>query len=405
MASNGRLVVTCKEFPPIVVGSPVLLDNLFRAYRGKVEAVVGWEQGARVDPAFAPPCKTHYLRLRPAIVQHAAEHFKASYYLLIKQFVHWQLRRIRPAAVFAACTPDGLFFTASFLACRRLKIPFWAHMHDLWLENTPPGSFPRALAEKWEPIIFGGAAKIFCMTASQIEHYRSKYERDYDLLPHCVRADVEIPRSASVRTTDPRAKKLILYTGNVSHGMNRDALEEFVKAVDLLPRNYEVRMLTSLDVETCKAWKIYHPRIAYGWVSREESQRLAREADVLFLPLSFKNCSEHEVRTVFATKTLDYLVSGAPMLVYSPPGSFHSRSAAEDGWGCVVDRDDPEALAARLQELANDSSLRERTVAQAIAEARRRDPRRWAGLLEEEVNRLVAAASWREAALEAQADA
>ena len=102
---------------------------------------------------------------------------------------------------------------------------------------------------------------------------------------------------------------------------------------------------------------------------------------------------------------LDYLVSGAPMLVYSAPGSFHSRSAAEDGWGCVVDRDDPEALAARLQELANDSSLRERTVAQAIAEARRRDPRRWAGLLEEEVNRLVAAVSWREAALEAQADA
>ena len=77
---------------------------------------------------------------------------------------------------------------------------------------------------------------------------------------------------------------------------------------------------------------------------------------------------------VFATKTLDYLISGARILVYSPPDSFHSLSAAESGWGCVVDRDDPQALAVRLVELASDRALRERTAAGALAESRRRDP-------------------------------
>jgi glycosyltransferase involved in cell wall biosynthesis len=120
----------------------------------------------------------------------------------------------------------------------------------------------------------------------------------------------------------------------------------------------------------------------------EESRRLLREADVLFLPLSFKNCSADEVRTVFSTKTLDYLTSGVPILVYSPPDSYHSRSALEAGWGHVVQQEDTALLAGELQQLANDKTLRERTVGQALEEARRRRPRPWAESLESEVRRL-----------------
>jgi glycosyltransferase involved in cell wall biosynthesis len=388
-ARRDKLVITCITLPPLVIGSPVLLANLFRVYRGKMEGLAAWEQGARVDPAFTPPCKTHYLRLRPAILQRVVEHFKPLYYLLMKWFVYFQLRRIRPAVVFAACTLDGLFFTATFLACRRLKIPVWGHVHSLWLENTPPGSFRRRLAEKWEPVIFREADKMFCLTTPEIEHYQAKYQRVCELLPHCVRPDTEIPQSLPVRTTAPQAEKRIVYTGNVSHLMNLDAVQQFVKAVDLLPPNYQVTILASCTVEMCRAWGIYHPRIKYDWVSTDESQRLVREADVLFLPLSFKNCSQEEVRTVLSTKLLDYLVSGVPILVFSPPDSYHSRSATADGWGYVVDRDDPAALAAGLQKLANDQDLRRRTVDQALEEARRRDPRVWAGRLEEQFNRLL----------------
>jgi glycosyltransferase involved in cell wall biosynthesis len=92
---------------------------------------------------------------------------------------------------------------------------------------------------------------------------------------------------------------------------------------------------------------------------------------------------------VLSTKVLDYLLSGVPILVFSPADSHHSLSASEDGWGYVVDRDDPAALAGGLQKLANDQDLRQRLVAQALEEARRRDPRLWAGRLEEQFNRLV----------------
>ena len=141
MPSSDTLVVTCRGFPPLVVGSTVLLANLFRAYRGKLEAVVGWEEGARRIRRLRRPARRIACGSGRRSSSCAAERYKAFYYLLIKRFVYAKLRRIRPAAVFAACTPDGLFFAASFLACRRLKIPFRRHTHDLWLENTPAGGF------------------------------------------------------------------------------------------------------------------------------------------------------------------------------------------------------------------------------------------------------------------------
>jgi glycosyltransferase involved in cell wall biosynthesis len=382
--SRKKLVVTCGGFPPLVIGSPVLLANLFRAYRGDCEAVVGWEYGAMVDPAFTPPCKTHYLRFKPAILQRVVQRFKRLHCFFIKWFVYFQLRRLKPGAVFAACTPDSFFFTASFMACRRLKIPFWGHMHDLWTENTPPGGFQRGLAEHWEPIVFREADKIFCMTPAQAGYYKAKHGRECAIIPHCVPAEIRIPESLSVRTTPRHEKKQIVYTGNISRVMNLDAVREFVKAVDRLPPNYHVRILAGRDIERFKTYGVHSERIDYGWVSREQSRTLIGEADVLFLPLSFKDCSAEEVRTVFSTKTMDYLVSGVPILVYSPPDSFHSRSAKEAGWGYVVDREDPELLAQRLQELANDHGLRERTVIAALAEARRRDPHHWAKCIEEE---------------------
>ena len=104
---------------------------------------------AKVDPAFRPTCPTHFLRFRPDVLQRLMQYrLQGLFYYLAKRFVRRTLKRLRPAAVFSACTPDGIFFTASFLACRSLGIPFWGHMHDLWLENTRPGSFLQQLAER-----------------------------------------------------------------------------------------------------------------------------------------------------------------------------------------------------------------------------------------------------------------
>jgi glycosyltransferase involved in cell wall biosynthesis len=376
-----KLAVVCLCMPPTVGGSGILINNLLREYPGEVEAISGAEYGSKIDPAFRPPWKTHCLRFWPPLLQRAVDHLSRVHYFLAQRFIYSRLKMIRPAVVLAAC-PEGLYFAAAFVACRKLRIPFWGHMHDLWLENLNRDPFKRSVALYWEPIIFREAKRIFCMTEMQRDYYGAKYDREFDILPHCVPGETVVPDRMTVRTKPPGAEILVLYTGSTSQGMNLDALKGFVACIDNLPANYKIKMLTAADAEGCRRLGIYHDRIEYAWVSVAESRRLVRECDVLFLPLSFKNCRADEVRTVFATKTLDYLVSGIPILAYSPPDSFHSTSARANGWAHVVDEDNPELLARGIRELAENSAIRQRVVDCALQEARRRAPRPWAKKLE-----------------------
>ncbi len=375
-----KLVISCITLPPLVIGSTILMTNLFNSYKGPIEAIAGWEYGAKSDKNFRPPCKTHYLKL-PPFIQRIAERFPFIYFFMIQKFVKKKLSAIKPDAVFAACTPDGLFFTATFIACKQLNIPFWGHMHDLWLENTSPDSFHYKLAQKWENKISQEAEKIFCMTSTQLDYYKKKYNRSYEIIPHCVAGSMLPAARAMPKTTNPEESKTILYTGNISRTMNLDALHRFIKCIDHLPSNYKIKMLTSLNKKQCQDLGIFHKRIQYDWVSVEESRCALKEADVLFLPLSFENCSELEVKTVFATKTLDYLLSGTPILVFSPKDSYHSISARESQWGDVVDVCNEEILATRLINLASDINLRAKIVTNAYQEAERRNPQYYADRL------------------------
>ena len=329
-----KLVIVCRTMPPQIVGSAVLMRNLFEPYRGELEAIAGWEQAAKSDPDFGPICPTHYLRFWPPLLQRLMERrLHRMYFPLVVRFIRRKLQCLRPAAVFSACTPDGFFFVASFRACRRLGVPFWGHMHDLWLENTGPGDFQRRLAETWEPVIFRDADKIFCMTEAQRDHYQRKYGGSYDIIPHCVSSETEIPSEAAVKTKPVDEPVHVLYAGNISPAMNCDAMKDFAACLDLLPANYRFTMLTSASAAACRAKGLVHPRLERDWTSVAEASKRVRQADILFLPLSFKNCHDDEVRTVFATKTLDYLVSGVPILTYSPADSHHSRRRAAERLG------------------------------------------------------------------------
>jgi glycosyltransferase involved in cell wall biosynthesis len=124
-------------------------------------------------------------------------------------------------------------------------------------------------------------------------------------------------------------------------------------------------------------------RLRAQYVSREEVQRLQREAHVLVAPLSHKHGSQHEVQTVFSTKLLEYLIAGRPILVFAPPGSYHAEAAQQRGWAYVVTEDTPEALAAGIMRVVTNESLAAAVVRGAHREAEARRARYHASRLHE----------------------
>jgi len=372
-APSSLLTVVTLSFPPQVSGSTILLTNLLQHYPGEVHAIAGCDRDAKSDPSFTTPCLTSHLpfpRRFPVLWDRLRRHLPLVSYHYLQRTIQRRMRKLNPAVVFGAY-PDGVHLVAAFLAAQHLRLPFYAHMHDLWLENTQRGTAQARLAALWEPRILRRATRVLCMTEAMQEHYAKKYGIQPDLLPHCI-ADRDLDSASTALRPPQRKRPTVLFVGAVSHPMNLDALKVLAEASELLPQDYTLLFCTSLSREDLASLGVHSSRLQLQYVSRQEVQCLQGEVDVLVAPLSHKNGSPDEVRTVFSTKLLEYLIAGRPIVVFAPSDSYHATSAQKDGWGYVVTEDSPQALAGAIQQVATNTTLAASLVQGAWREAHTR---------------------------------
>ena len=373
------LTVVSPYFPPQVGGSAILLANLLSSYRGTLHAIIGYSEDQTIDPAFRIPCPIHYLplvRYMPRFYASTRRRLPMLLCQTIKIAIRRTMMNLGTKAVMGTL-PHDVYIVAAFLAARELRLPFYAHMHDLWIENTTPGTPLAKFAGWWEPLILTQATRVLCMTEAMQEHYKKKYGTHSYLLPHTI-AERDLLRIRNGIAPARAATPTVLFVGAVSPPMNLDALKVLAAASELLPQGYDLLYCTSADKPSLARLGIRSSRLRVTYITREEVQRLQSEAHVLVAPLSHKNCSTDEVKTVFSTKLLEYMVSGRPILVFAPADSYHARSAKKKGWGYVVSEDSPEALAAAIVRLVSDRALAESLVQSALWEARIRNAARYA---------------------------
>lgn len=275
--------------------------------------------------------------------------------------------------------PYGYFLVAAWLAARATGIPLHVYMHSLW-EETPPSAADRIAARLLEGRIFRDAAAVYVPTEAAAAHYRAKHAVSPRLLPHAVNpADAGPGDTPPVApgSRAPGAPRTILFTGGVYH-MNCDALAVMVRTVEkmaLAPGEPPVRLLVCApnDPASLARLGIAGERTEVRTVDTATAMRLQREADLLYLPLAFDTPWRDEIRTVFPTKAVEYLVSGRPILLHAPADCYTVEEAKRLGWAHVVDTLDPSALEAAIRRLFSEGALRDNLARGARAAARSRD--------------------------------
>jgi glycosyltransferase involved in cell wall biosynthesis len=383
-ALNGgpMLTVVSRSFPPQVSGSAILMANLLSSYAGDLHAVAGYSQSSRSDSAFLPPCPTSYLarqRILPRVYDGLLRRFPDVVCRSIRTSIQRTLAKLNTHVVLAAFPFDD-FLVATFMAARRLHLPFYAYMHDLWIENKSAGRAEAEFAKRWEPVILKRGTRVLCITEAMQKHYETKYNIKTYLMPHSIAEEDFLQAPVEIRPPG-LPKPTILFAGGVSSEMNVDSLRVLARASELLPKDYELLFCSHSDLRTLSRLGIRSSRLQIRYVSRLEVQRLQSNAHVLIAPLSHENCSKDEVRTVFSTKLLEYLVAGRPILVFAPEDSYQAESARRKGWGYVVTDNSPAALAAAIEKVIKDESLAASLVRGALKEARSRNAKRYAGQL------------------------
>jgi glycosyltransferase involved in cell wall biosynthesis len=370
------LAVVAASWPPQVSGSAILLSNLLSEYPGKVTVIAGHNEYSKSDPAFQPPCPTVRLmlgkavRLYPRVYGALKRRCPEAVSFVLRHSLYRELKQLGAGAVLAAF-PYDTYVVAAFHAARRLGVPFYVHMHDLWLENRAAETAEGRFAARWEPIILRQAERVLCMTEAMQRHYKKKYGIRTDHLPHCI-SEKDFLGSPSRIQAPQLDKPTALFVGAVSHEMNLDALQVLANASELLPPEYEMRFCTASDLATLNRKGITSSRLRVEFLSRTEVQQLQARAHVLIAPLSHRNCAVDEVRTVFSTKLLEYLISGRPIIVFGPEDSYHVESARAHGWGFPVIHNSPAELARAIERVTRDQDLAAELVQGALQEARRR---------------------------------
>jgi len=273
-----------------------------------------------------------------------------------------QLRRTRASAMLSVA--HGTYFIAAALASALTSAPLILIVHDDWVADLQRSSYLfKYIARRLFGTVLRRASHIFAVSPPMQRLLRSVYGVDAELQMPC--ADVSL-RPAGVRDTqDPMRRCRIHYSGNGVCGA--DSLEMLMELLreDRLAEyglgDWELHLYTrSFDgaVPRRVTW--------HGWVSQAELAKAVASADILFLPYSFLAAEKSFRTTSFPAKTADYLASGKPILIFSPPDSSIIEYAREFDFACIVTEPTKEALAAGIGQICGSKAYRDRLAANAL---------------------------------------
>jgi glycosyltransferase involved in cell wall biosynthesis len=274
----------------------------------------------------------------------------------------------RGADVVVGCSGNPFDLPASFLAARRLRIPFVAYLFDDPVYQWEGGIY-RRIARVSEQIWGRGASLLIGPNEVLAADVRKR-------LP---KADIRIVRNpAAVALNDRPAKShaanqsqwRLLYTGSV-YSAQASAFRNLVAALNALNGRFAIDIYTGQHASDLVTRDLASPHVsAHPQAPHATAVAMQQAADILFLPLAFESPIPEVIRSSAPAKLGEYLASGRPILVHAPAGSFITELIRDADAGLVVDTPDPHKLAEALNRIASDEILRNRIVANALVLAR-----------------------------------
>jgi glycosyltransferase involved in cell wall biosynthesis len=244
---------------------------------------------------------------------------------------------------------DGFSVIAGSVCARTAGLPHLVWVFDPWEENAY-GPAERWLAQRLERRIWRNAAAVIVHADEMAEHYACKHGVRCAVLPTPVDMDgwERLPVDGTVAAGGPRE---MLVAGAV-YWLQADAVRRLAQVCRGLE---EVRLTVLSDPALLDAHDLDADRFEPS-LSPERFRSRLREADVLFIGLSFDADAPLAVRTSTPARLPEYLASGRPILVHAPPGSHLAEYTRRAGFGALVDRPDNEALRETLERLLVDEA-------------------------------------------------
>jgi len=351
-----RQLLFINDYPPsALAGAPIIGRQLFDEYdsnRMDVLHCASWN----AEPASFLPCRhtairAYTTRLRPRRVFIPIE---ATLNCLRLEKIMAVGRRIirerRVEALFSTSYGAEMPHAAYFLA-REFGLPFYYFEMDR-LDAVCLAPITRRLITENRIAFLKSAKKLWLISPAMIRAYKRLYGVDGELLHHFV--DVERYERASLATGErPKDKLRLVYTGSFNAIVQASMAwlcQSLNAGMTVAGRPVELTIYAS----SCPAG-FEGPNVSYrGFIKHADVPEKLAESDVLVVASSFDPPPglREQVETSMATKTVDYLAAGRPVLILGP--KFSGLVDYFGPYSCVVDALDDALLRRSLERLASD---------------------------------------------------
>lgn len=305
--------------------------------------------------------------------------YRALQFMAAEDFIHglhpsdsllaW-VHDFHPDVIYSQLSSLGLVRLVEGLA-RETGVPVVLHFMDDWpttlyrsglLAGHLRGRLGRELGA-----LLDRAALLMVISDDMARAFKGRYGHDFMTFHNAL----DLGEWVSVRRTSwaPGHPFEILYAGSVNIANEAGILDVARATKALASDGMDVRLVL-LTASTTRPVAVSldglaHVNVLPAIPHAEMPARLA-SADLLVLPLDFEERAQAFARFSMPTKTVEYMASGTPTLVYAPADNAVSRYAAEERWGHVVGTRSLTALTTALRLLAENPAERERLGKRAV---------------------------------------
>jgi glycosyltransferase involved in cell wall biosynthesis len=359
--SRKRILFLSMGVPPLVCGQTSVISNLATQF-SREEMIVAGE-----EPSEGPPFQWE-------------EHWPQIFYLTKswRRGRRWGRRVLFPLLLIRSLRlarryrckhvvtvfPTEEFLLAGYLTALCTGARFYPYFHNTYLENQT--GLSRIFAGWLQNHVFSKAAHVFVMSEGMVEFYRDRYpELKCSPLVHSFSG----PIPDFLPPSDPRPSLRFMITGAIWDA----CLDATTRACDAISQveDASLTFLSGMPRAFLEQIGVMRSGFKHETVPHGQVITRLRDSDIVVLPHGFDgSLPPEEYRTMFPTRTIEYLLCGRPILAHTPPGCFLTRFLKEHDCALVVDKPSVPELLEAIRRLRTDEELRTKLVRNALRVAR-----------------------------------
>jgi len=288
----------------------------------------------------------------------------AASYSFSGDFLAWVKEYDPQILYFQVSSYDTIVFARRLQEC--LGIPSVLHMMDDWPSTiSQRGPFRKMWLRRIDTelrSLMNSTSLLFSISDAMSDEYMKRYGKIF--IPFHNPIDTDLWTNQRKLNYSLRGDNIrILYSGRIGPGITRSLIEiaQTIDEIDLPDKTIKFHIQSpSARPETLKKLLSYRCTVLNQVADYADLPRIYSEADILVISNDFDQKGLSFLKYSMPTKASEYMISGTPILVYSPEETAVSKFFIQNDCGCCVTKPDRISLGNALANLALKEDLRKR---------------------------------------------